>query len=177
MNGRRSRHSLRATGASGRERERGQALVELLMVMPLLIAILWYMLHVNSAINASIVQQKHVRSHLFIKLFNHPNGPVISEYMPPSGPARAHYAMAVSANVLGGGDAGSATGSIRAPVKRIGIGLNPTLNPSANNDPGEPTGGVLRQEVRIRTAFGICTSKKPTTSGSKPFTDYCGSGN
>ncbi|NUM89488.1 MAG: hypothetical protein HUU37_09815 [Bdellovibrionales bacterium] len=155
--------------------ERGQALIEFLMMMPLLIAILWYMLHVNSAINTSIVQQKHVRSHLFIKLFNHANGPVKREYLPPDGPARAHYAMAVSANVLPGAESGSSTGSIRAPVRRMGVGLNPSVNPSANNDPGEPTGGVLRQDVRIRTAFGICTSKKPTTGASRPFTDYCGS--
>lgn len=154
--------------------EQGQALVEFLMMMPLLIALLWYVLHVNAAINTSIVQQKHVRSHLFIKMFNHANGPVKDEYEPPKGPARAHYAMAVSANVLGGGESG-ATGSIRAPVKRLGIGFNPSVNTAANNDPGEPSGGVLRQDIRIRTAFGICTSKKPALGSSRPFTDYCGS--
>jgi hypothetical protein len=58
-------------------------------------------------------------------------------------------------------------------VEKLGINANPADMPGAVDDPGEPAGGVMRQNVRIRTVFGICTHRKKLKDGN--LTDFCGS--
>ena len=146
-------------------REKGQALVEFLMMMPFLLTFTWYMIHVSMAINKSVVGQQHARSQLFLKLFNHSHGPVIGEFTPIQ---RSSFFIGVAKDVMT-----VDTATPRAPTEAMGIGATPGRNPDANDDNGEAKGGTLRQNIRVRTAFGICTHRKSLPSGGK--TDFCAS--
>ena len=149
--------------------QKGQALMEFLMLMPILLALLWYLVHVSAAINTSIVGQKHTRSQLFLKLYNHRAGPVANEFDPAlGGPERAVFYIGVSKNPIKG------TEKPDAPEVMLGMGMNPKKMDLANDDAGEAGADVFRQKVRVRTVFGICTSRK-ITPGTSSFTDFCGS--
>ncbi len=145
--------------------EEGQALIEFIMLVPIVLAFLWYLVHVSMAINKSVVGQKHVRSQLFLKMYNHRSGPVLSDF---NGTVRSHYYLGISGEVMGG------TGVPVAPTEKLGVGMNPPTDPRASDDPGEPTGGSLRQNVRVRTVFGICTHRKKVPDTGLQ-TDFCGS--
>lgn len=147
------------------KRERGQALIEFIMLVPMLMAFVWYLIHVNMAITKSIVGQKHTRSQLFLKLYNHRSGPVTSEF---GRTARSHFYVGVSGELASGTNVRPV-----APVETLGIGQSPARNPDANDDPGEAPLGSLRQRVRVRTVFGICTHRKMLENGSG-VTDFCG---
>lgn len=139
-------------------------MIEFIMLIPLLMAFTWYMVHINLAINKSIVAQKHTRSQLFLKLFNHRSGPVTGEF---GNVDRSHFYVGVSSNVVSG------PSSVEAPTEMLGIGPNPKKMPDANDEPGEAQPGSYRQRVRIRSVFGICTHRKQLPDGSGP-TDFCG---
>lgn len=145
--------------------EGGQSMIEFIMLIPLIMAFVWYLVHVNMAINKSIVGQKHARSQLFLKLYNHRSGPVANEF---GRSERSHFYVGVSASPTG------ASNTAVAPIESLGIGMNPTPNTAANDDPGDAEPGSLRQRVRVRTAFGICTHRKRLKDGSG-LTDFCGS--
>jgi hypothetical protein len=63
----------------------------------------------------------------------------------------------------------SSNGRPIAPFEVLGVGPNPKLMPNINDDPGEPSANSLRQRVRVRTVFGICTHRKKTPSGPSDF--------
>jgi len=146
--------------------EKAQALVEFIMMMPFVLAFTWYIVHVGMAINKSVVGQKHTRSQLFLKMFNHRHGPVRSDY---DTIARSDFFIGISKNIMG------AKGTPEAPMVSLGIGASPKLNTEADNEIGEAKPGSLRQNIRVRTAFGICTHRKTLADGQK--TDFCGSSN
>lgn len=146
------------------QQEEGQSLIEFIMIIPLLMAFVWYIVHINLAINKSIVGQKHARSQLFLKMYNHRSGPVLSDF---GNTDRSHFYIGVSGEVIQ-----SAANPI-APVESLGLGPSPKKNPEANDGEGEAPLGTFRQRVRIRTAFGICTHRKQVPDGSGP-TDFCG---
>jgi hypothetical protein len=156
---------LRRRKKIAREREGGQAMIEFIMLIPLIMAFVWYLVHVNFAINKSIVGQKHARSQLFLKLYNHRSGPVVNEFGMSE---RSHFYVGVSAKPVQG------AANPVAPTETLGIGANPPKNPDASDEPGDASPGSLRQRVRVRTVFGICTHRKvlPNRSG---YTDFCGS--
>jgi hypothetical protein len=145
--------------------EDGQALIEFIMIIPLLMAFVWYIVHINLAINKSIVGQKHARSQLFVKLYNHRSGPVTDYF---GNTDRSHFYIGVSGEVVRGSQ------QYPAPVEVLGLGPAPKKLPDLDDSNGEAAPGSLRQRVRIRTAFGICTHRKTVKDGSGP-TDFCGS--
>lgn len=148
-------------------KDSGQALIEFLMMMPFLLTFTWYMIHVSMAINKSVVGQQHARSQLFLKMFNHSRGPELSAF---TSVARSSFFIGVAKNVIGSGPSVP-----QAPTETLGIGANPGVNPLANNDSGEASGGTMRQVVRIRSAFGICTHRKTLTTAVGARTDFCAS--
>lgn len=149
-----------------KKKDSGQALIEFIIMLPAVLAIFWYLLKVNMAINTSIVHQKHVRSQTFLKMLNHPNGPVIGEYEENPG-IRSVFFMGVSSTKVG--PSGSEN---RAPTVAMGVGFRPRPIPGANDDVGEVEVNQLRQNIRVRTSFGICTSRKPQKDGS--LGSFCG---
>lgn len=151
-----------------KKRQSGQALIEFIMTVPLILLFIWYMVHVNTAINKSIVGQVSARSWLFVKLFNHSWGPETPDMERTS---RSAFSMGVAKDVIPENDPGF---QAEAPVERLGVGMNPKENAKADNEAGEPKPGTLRQDIRVRTAFGICTSRK-TKRNSPDLTDFCGS--
>lgn len=148
-----------------RKSERGQSLVEFLMLMPIILTFLWYLVHVSLAINKSIVGQKHTRSQLFLKMWNHRSGPVLKDYDTSD---RSHFFVGVSDEVT------VQNTKAKAPVETLGIGAKPKKMPEANDEAGEPAPNSLRQNIRVRTVFGICTHRKQNPSGVG-LTDFCGS--
>ncbi len=144
-----------------RANEQGQALIEFILLIPIVLLFVWYLVHVNVAINKSIVGQKHARSQLFLKMFNHRSGPMFSEI---SQSGRSHFYIGVSDEVV--------AGEVRpkAPTEMIGVGPSPKLAKDMNDEPGEPAANSPRQRVRIRTVFGICTHRKKAPSG---LSDFC----
>lgn len=147
------------------EDDHGQALIEFIMLIPLILVFVWYLVHVSLAINKSVVAQKHTRSQLFLKMYNHRSGPVWSDFRNTT---RSHFYLGVSAQVVG------STGSYAAPIETLGIGPNPKPVEGASDEPGEAPAGSMRQKVRIRSVFGICTHRKYTPDRST-LTDFCGS--
>lgn len=150
-----------AEGGQTTAAEGGQALVEFIILIPIVLLFVWYLVHVNLAINKSIVGQKHARSQLFLKLFNHRSGPMLGEFIQTK---RSHFYIGVSSKVM------AADGRPEAPTEILGVGPNPKMLPEANDDPGEATGNSLRQRVRVRTVFGICTHRKKSPNG---LSDFC----
>ncbi len=146
--------------------ERGQALLEFILMLPMVLAFFWYTLKINVAINKSIVAQKHLRSQLFMKLLNHRDYPVIDEYQRnPSD--RSAYFMGVFNEIT------TTIGSFSpAPTVQLGIGTRPKTFPGSRDEPGEAEAGWLRQNVRIRSAYGICTSRKPFADNT--LGSFCG---
>lgn len=163
------------TSLKQRRNEGGQALIEFLLFIPILMALLWYMVHVNMAINASVVGQKHARSQLFSKLFNHRAGPGNTSAQDQGADSgslddlgslkRSAYFIGVSKDLIDGAPA------VPAPVITMGIGPRPKINPDANDAIGEAETGSLRQRIRVRTAFGICTHRKTDATGK--ISDFC----
>lgn len=145
-------------------------MVEFLLMIPLFLGLTWYLLQVNMAINKSIVGQKHARSQLFLKMLNHRDGPEAVDYdLHPS--RRAVFWMGVAEEPTSG-EVGGSTSS--APTVQLGVGLNSADRkpyPGNQDEPGEPDRNDLRQRVRIRTAVGLCTSRKRSADGSQlsPF--------
>lgn len=162
MLARRSRRRARRHGKL--KGENGQALIEFIMLVPLIMAFVWYLVHVNLAINKSIVGQKAARSQLFLKMYNHRSGPVLSEF---GNTVRSHFYVGVAGTVTD-------NGSFPAPTEMLGIGPNPKPMSQANDEEGEAKIGSQRQKVRVRTVFGICTHRKYLSDRSG-FTDFCGS--
>lgn len=144
--------------------EKGQALIEFIMLIPIVMSLMWYVIHVGVAINKSLVGQKAARSQLFLKLYNHRSGPVAKEFAFSD---RSHFYIGVS------GDLVKASSKPIAPVESFGIGATPKKKNDANDDPGEPEANSLRQRIRIRTVFGICTHRKKNKDGVG-LTDFCG---
>jgi hypothetical protein len=148
---------------------RGQALLEFILLLPILITFLWYMMHVSMSINKSIVAQKHARSQVFLRLMNHAAGPQRSPDMQSQD--RSGYFIGVANEVIV-----TESDNQTAPVVTLGVGFKPKPKTGANDDPGEPEPGSLRQRVRVRTAFGLCTPQKRLKTGDG-FTDYCATDN
>ena len=146
--------------------EKGQAMLEFIVMIPVVIAFLWFIIKVNLAINTSIVGQKHARSHLFLKMHNHRDGPIKGEYLGNPQQRSAYILLVGQETALGAGV------FVPAPVVDLGIGIKPKQFPGATDDRGEPDTRKLRQRVRIRTSFGICTSRKPGTNGA--LGEFCG---
>lgn len=146
------------------ENERGQALIEFIMIIPLIMTFMWYLIHVSLAINKSIVGQTSARSQLFQKMFNHRSGPIQSEF---GFTDRSHFYIGVSAELMPDG------AKPIAPVEVLGVGASPKRMNTVNDDPGEPAGGTQRQNVRVRTVFGICTHRKKV-KGQLVLTNFCG---
>jgi hypothetical protein len=144
--------------------EKGQALIEFIMIIPIIMTFMWYLIHVSFAINKSIVGQVATRSQLFLKMYNHRSGPVVSEF---GRTERSHFYIGVSSEVVKGNTKPT------APVEVLGIGPNPKRMNTANDDPGEPEGGSPRQNIRVRTVFGICTHRKHV-KGQLILTNFCG---
>ncbi|MGE3263459.1 MAG: TadE family protein [Bacteriovoracia bacterium] len=145
-------------------REGGQALIEFIMIIPIVMTFVWYLLHVGVVINKSIVGQKAARSQLFLKLYNHRSGPVKSEF---GYAERSHFYIGVSSEVTRG------VTKPKAPTEMLGVGSSPKLLPEANDEPGEPESNAMRQRIRVRTIFGICTHRKKNKDGVG-LTDFCG---
>jgi len=144
--------------------DKGQALIEFIMLVPLIMAFVWYIVHINLAINKSIVGQQAARSQLFLKMYNHRSGPVTNEF---GNTVRSMFYVGVAGTVTD-------SGSYPAPVETLGIGPNPKTMAQAVDDEGEAKLGSMRQKVRVRTVFGICTHRKYLSDRSG-FTDFCGS--
>lgn len=146
--------------------EDGQSLIEFIMLIPIVLAFVWYLVHVSVAINKSIVGQKHARSQLFHKMWNHRSGPVDRDFKSSD---RSMFYVGVSGEIAAGD-------SVRAvaPFEVLGLGPNPKKMANANDEPGEPAPNVYRQKVRVRSAFGICTHRKFNKDGSGTLTDFCG---
>lgn len=141
--------------------EEGQALLEFILLIPVVLMFVWYLVHVNLAINKSIVGQKHARSQLFLKMFNHRSGPMLADF---SQTQRSHFYIGVSEAVVDG------SGSPVAPTEMLGVGPSPKPFKDVNDEPGEPAPNSPRQKVRVRTVFGICTHRKKTPTG---LSDFC----
>lgn len=161
-----------------RKGERGQALVEFLLFIPVLMTLFWFMVQVNMAINTSLVGQKHARALLFTKMFNHRSGPGNSsahDLDPNDGSLsdlgsvpRSAYFISVARTVVQG------TGqTYEAPYVSLGMGVNPTPRTDADDSPGIAEAGTMRQKVRIRTSYGICTHRKFDPSTNR-LTAFCG---
>lgn len=152
-----------------KKKQSGQALVEFLLFAPLLILLVWYLVKANMAINVGIVGQKHARSQVFLKMFNHMGGPAkgvpgIQDFVSMD---RSAFFIGVSGTVVTG------PGDYPAPVVANGQGINPTADPTASDDPGEAPVGASRQKIRVRTAFGICTHRK-FNEQTKSLRTFCG---
>lgn len=136
-------------------------MVEFLILLPIVLMFVWYLVHINLAINRSLVGQQAARSQLFLKLFNHRSGPMLAEF---SQTKRSHFYVGVSGKVMAN------DGKPEAPYEILGVGPNPKLFKDINDDPGEPAANSARQRVRVRTVFGICTHRKKTPTG---LSDFC----
>lgn len=143
--------------------QKGQALVEFIMIIPIIMSLVWYIIHVGLAINKSIVGQKAARSQLFLKLYNHRSGPVAKEFAYAE---RSHFYIGVSSELTKGNS------KPKAPVEVLGVGATPKAMKDVDESPGEPAANTKRQTIRVRTIFGICTHRKKLPDGV--LTDFCG---
>lgn len=152
------------------KKQKGQALLEFIILLPIVLSLLWYMIQVNMTINVSIVNQKSLRAWLFHKMFNHSGGPA------NNGTIQDFISQKRSAFFLGVGKDPYQDGvNPEAPTVSLGAGVKPSKNPDASDDVGEVPVNKLRQVVRVRSAYGICTHRKkvPTAANDLEKTDFC----
>lgn len=141
-------------------------MVEFVIMFPVILVMLWYLIKVQSAITVSLVGQKAARSQVFLKMLNHRDFPLLVEYQQHPG-RRSVFWLGV-----GGQPLTETARNSPAPVVDLGVGLKPRELPGARDDAGEIDPSMLRQKVRVRTAFGVCTSRKPGADGT--LGDFCG---
>ena len=140
------------------------------MLIPIILTFMWYLVHISVAINKSIVGQKHTRSQLFLKMYNHRSGPIAQDI---SLTPRSQFYIGVTSQVV----QGTSVVPI-APIEMLGLGPDPKHMSIADDTPGEAKPNAYRQGIRVRTAFGICTHRRFVEQGGVAIigllTDFCG---
>ena len=134
--------------------ERGQSLIELLVMLPILVGFILLLVRTNSAIQTSIVNQQYARSHA---LFMAQNSPIY-----PSKGFRPDFinkglnlmTIGVSDKASPIDEDGKVTGKLdpEATVHQI----NRNKASEGSDDP--KTEPDSRSRVRVRTTVGLCTA-------------------
>lgn len=113
--------------------ERGQSLLEFLILLPIFIGIFVLMLKVNAATQISIVNQKYTRSTLLFMTFNHP------------------WLVKRSIPVVGGGTSFGTENAVSAQgYNRLTMGLSEEVNTGGNYVPSATTLLIARNDKVIK---------------------------
>ena len=131
--------------------ESGQSLIELLFMMPVMIAFPFVLVKVATVIEMSIVDQQHARAHVFFIAHNSPYYPKRYQQKSMYDKDTNQVVMGISENNLkSDGDGGGGTYSPKAST--YSIARTPKVGGSDSSDK-EPTERTL---VRVRNTFSLC---------------------
>jgi len=127
--------------------ESGQSVLEFLFMLPVVIGLVVLLVRVNSAIQASIVNQKYVRSHMLFLTFNSPVYPRLSLQQDQ------FVAKGMNKMVVGMADqpVSETNNQAVAPTRSI---VRNGVNVAEGGSGEEPED---RANVRIRTTATLCT--------------------
>jgi hypothetical protein len=149
-----------------REGERGQSLLEFLMMIPMMFGITVLLVRVNSAIQVSIVDQQYARAQATWVAFNSPNFPRMSlRVRELDQKGYSQMTIGISDNQAPTSDSsGGPTYVPKATVVNVARKKN---GGGSNADQEEPS---ARTQVRVRNTVTICTqvTNNVGNSGTKP---------
>jgi len=130
--------------------EKGQSLLEFLIMLPLMLGLVALMTRVNTAIQASIVDQQYARAQTTWLTFNSPVYPVLRlQATELNGKNFNQMMIGVSDNLI--------SSDSNLPVASTTmIARNPAVASRANND-SQIDGPTSRALVRIRNTVTLCT--------------------
>ena len=130
--------------------DKGQSLIEFLLMLPVLFAITLVLVKVNTAIQMSIVNQKYARAQALFLTYNNSTYPRLGQRGTSQAAGREFemLVLGVSGN-LGDGEES----------------FNPEANTQLITRPGQPIGSDEPQElqpnrrgkIRVRTTVALCT--------------------
>ena len=135
------------------ENESGQALFELMIFMPFLIYFFTLIINIGNSINASINQQKVVRSYFHHRASGNSNLPT-KQYLNRLNNIQEIGMDFVGWQVKAGGDGGETP---IAPCFKLGS-LFGDGGSETCEDKGTATGENKSNFIRIYTAYGICSA-------------------
>jgi hypothetical protein len=138
--------------------EQGQSLLEFLFMLPMMIGLIVLMTRVNTAIQASIVDQQYARAQTTWLTFNSPVYPNLRlQASELNGKNYNQMMIGVSDNLIGGSELHPEAQTTFIPRKR-------SLASRASDDPQvEPES---RANVRIRNTVSLCT--QPNVLNGQP---------
>jgi len=144
--------------------DEGQSLLEFLIALPMMIGISMLLVRVNTAIQASIVQQKYARGAIHFFTWNSPYYPEknFSGRMgyggsPQGGAGSNDFVLGVSGKTMVDG-----SGSNRSP-QSLEVGIT-------RNGPKHPPQGIPEESrsVYLRNSLNLCTKSHLLGDGSLP---------
>lgn len=148
---------------------KGQALLEFILFIPLMLVLLSLFMTVSSAINASINQQKITRGYFFHIVQNDSNIP--NQFILDS--IRGDGASVASLFSIGWQESSSGKSPV-APCFRIKTFFG--NNTDEKCSPGELS-GTTTQFIRVKTAFGICGNTYLVSGQNYVFANHATSSN
>lgn len=138
--------------------EEGQSVLEFLFMLPLMLGLIALMTRVNTAIQASIVDQQYARAQTTFLTFNSPVYPVLRLQASELNQKNYNQMMiGVSNNIISGDQA-------EPEAMTTMIARSPAVANRANND-AQVDGPSSRALVRIRNTVTLCTQAN-SQSGS-----------
>lgn len=157
-----------SAGRTGQREQSGQSILEFVLLLPLMVAVTFILLRVNTAIQMSIVNQQYSRAQALFLTYNNPVYPSLRFR---AAPGNRMTEINVDQMVLGVSDnkatAGyeplASTQSIVRPGQSIG-----------NDEPGNEQ-AAERGKIRIRNSVALCTQFNPSSGQIDEATrfSYC----
>jgi len=150
------------------EKERGQSIIEFLLMLPLFIGMVISLVKVSSAIQSSIVNQQYARLHALWLTFNSPYYP---ELRFTEGKDNHFFDQGINQMLIFVGEEAGQTleqqggggGNLKpsAPTQNIAKGAN--ARPASSNN----TNSRLRTKVRILNSVSLCTNDNNVKVGGR----------
>jgi hypothetical protein len=129
-----------------RQKERGQSLIEFVLILPVMVGMLFLMLRVSSGVQVSIVNQKYSRLRIFEFASNAPYYPSLARFRDSFVAQNSNrMVIGVSEEPLTGEGEPEAP-SFKVNASRVVVGSSEIKS--------EPT---QRSEVRVRNTVELCT--------------------
>ncbi len=143
------------------EKQGGQSVVEFLLLLPMLLAIPFLLIKVNSAVQTSIVNQQYSRSQTLFLAYNSPIYPELrfrvgSGKLESSG--MSQITLGVSDNL--------ATGQDDYTPRATEQNVQRTKSEDVGNNDNRFEGARLRGNVRVRGTVSLCTQTNSVATGT-----------
>ncbi len=143
--------------------DEGQSLMELLLMLPVLLALVVLVIKIQTAIQISIVNQKYARGRTLFLAYNSPVYPAIAPLGTEQMIAKGYNRMVIGVSENARADEDGVGGYVpKAITETIARSASTSIGPG--EDKAEPD---RRSVVRIRTTVALCTPSWVVRAGGE----------